>query len=187
MPDELELYRETIDMCADRQLNVALPNGNEVHAAVLFETFLKRASKEVMIYTGSLYEGIFNDNQNIVDKAFEFVQRSGVRLRIAFESEVQPEEVMGRAMISKIIDAEKSGKLAGGALEVYDARNAMKHNHFAVMDGTAFRQETNPASRSAYANFGDTTHAAMLCKRFEEIIARSERIYPSGSAAVSIP
>lgn len=171
-------YFQKIRDCANEGTNFLIYNGEAKHAAFLFTTFFKTATNEVDIYTGELYPEIFDKNQELIASAITFLQdNENAKLKIAYQFDTPPGDILNRKIVQEIIANQ-----LGDKLEVWDARKSFINdhepfrNHFALMDGTAYRYEKNHADSKAIANFGDKELASGLSVIFKGILNTSERI-----------
>lgn len=170
----MRLYRATIDICADKKLDVAIANCNAEHATYLFIKFFQKAIHQVCIHTGSLYEGIF-DKDDVIRAAIEYLDRNPKSIiRIAYQDyNTEANVILRRQFVRSIIEHIKTEP---GRLEIWDARNTEKKNHFAVMDQSAYRHETDHLRRTALANFGNADAATNFYRDFLSITKNSEKV-----------
>lgn len=169
-----ESYYEIIDRCARDKEDFPIQNGAPAHASYLLKTFFKYADSNVRIFTGRLFHGVF-DNEDIRKEAVKFLQKgSDKKLTIAYNKEpVDVAELLGESFLLEI----KSSNISG-TVEVWKVTDDIPHdsNHFAVMDRSAFRFETNHEDKKAIANFGDGKSAGTLTDVFEKILTKSSRV-----------
>lgn len=170
---ERRRYYETIDRCAQTKENLLISNSNERHAAYLISQFFKYAQSEVCILTGSFYEGVYNSKE-LIDEAVNFLKRdSKHQLRLAYQNDVPEEEILSRQFIKNIEDDPERR----GGFEVWDSSVSSKGlNHFAVMDKSGFRFETDSRKRRGIANFGDLESGETLAEIFDLIVAKSRHV-----------
>jgi hypothetical protein len=142
---ELQRYEQYVRFCAENKINFPIPNGVVDHASILFKIFFERATNEVVIYTGELYEGIFDVKNDLIDSAVAFLNDHPMaRLKIAYEHLVPKETILDRKFISTIIRNEK----IQSQIEIWNASNVNKKEHFSVMDKSAYRYETDCKRRT---------------------------------------
>lgn len=176
------LYMKAVLECATNKTDLPIPNGSARNAAFLFQTFFNFGEKEICIYTGKLFEGIFGENTELIDAAKSFLRKHPkAELKIAYQEKISKEEIFGRKLVKSILDEQDMH----GQLRIWDASSQPKKNHFAVMDQSAYRYELDHGLRTAIANFGNTENAQELHKDFEEITRRAELVYPFYSFACS--
>lgn len=167
-------YFKTIDDCAKNRKNLTISNGCAEHAAYLIKTFFKHAQEKVCIFTGEMYDGVFEDN-DLCEEALVFLRKSGCNLSIILEKEIDSTLLSQKALI-RAISADDS--LEGSFRLSYATKDVSDINHFAVMDGEAFRYELDHLDRKAIANFGDDINGSKLQKIFEIISSFSTTIIP---------
>lgn len=170
---DIQRYFETIDRCAKTKENLPISNGNARHATYLIGQFFKYAQSEVCILSGSFYEGVYNSKE-LIHEAINFLKKdSKHRLRIAYQYKVSQEEILGRQFIKDIKDNPERK----GGFEVWDSSDCSKGiSHFAVMDKSGFRFETDSTKRSGVANFGDLESGKILAEIFDRIVAISRQV-----------
>jgi hypothetical protein len=164
-----ESYYWIIDKCAKEKMNFEISNGDSTHAIYLLNTFFKYAKKEICIYTGSLSDSIFGSEQ-LIGTAINFLKRDkDATVKIVFQESIDRESILSRKFIRSILD----NKLIKNRLKVWTASSVFNAitNHFALMDGLAYRFETDHEQKKAIANFGDLASAETLKKAFSDIIS----------------
>ncbi len=172
-----ENYYKNIDECALNRINFPISNGEARHAAYLLRTFFKFAKERVCIYTGSLFPGVY-ENEELIKNAIMFLKNnSNAILRIAYQDNVSSEKIIKRKIIQEIIKNDLSPRL----LLLNASSAGFKHknlypNHFALMDGEAYRYELDHVKRSAEANFGDPDIAMDLSIIFNKLIKTSKLV-----------
>lgn len=169
-----EKYFKIIDRCAQNKENFEISNGSATHAAYLLKTFFKYADKEVSIFTGELFTGVFDD-PDLRKYALSFMAKDGTSLSIIYQDEVPQAEILGRAFI-KDICALNTRK---GKLSVYTQNGTELQGipHFAVMDQTGYRIEINHLERMAEANFGDTDKAPKISAAFNRMASKAKKVF----------
>lgn len=174
---EQKEYYETIDRCAEEEIDLTIYNSDPKHASYLLTTLLSRAKSEVCIYTGGLSETVFAD-QSLINKAIEFLKGNvSHKIRIVFQEKNNQDKLLGNAFVKAIISEGSLGSLID-RLELWQASEYCYDikNHFTVMDRKAFRYETDHGKKTAVANFGDKDSAKTLFDMFEIIISKSTRL-----------
>lgn len=132
-------YYDIIKSCAKNREDFTIQNSANEHAAYLIKTLFKYAEEEVIIFTGSLHEDVFS-NEDLKKEAVEFLKKgTGKRLVIAYQNEAK-EKILQGSFLKAITSAVDK---TTGKLEIWDAQRTNKviENHFAVMDSRAFRYE----------------------------------------------
>lgn len=171
---QLDAYYKIIDMAAEKSENLEISNRDAQHASYLIKTLFHYAEKEVCIFTGSLFEGVFG-NHAIKEEAVKFLSKSPhVKLKVAFQEDISKEKAAATSFLQYILTAPDKK----GMIEIYNASKAFPciTNHFLIADGKAFRYEIDHETRRAMANFGDTENAQVLSEIFNKIISESEKI-----------
>jgi hypothetical protein len=173
LDDDLKKYRATVDICAKYKLDANIPNGYAAHAGVLFSTFFKYADRQVCIYTGQLFEGVFDAIGDVVQRAVEFLRRNKENyLQIAIAEKVDYCRFVKKPFIVDIVSKEDLVQ----RLSIYDASTVPSTDHFAVMDQSAYRYETSHSQQQAIANFGNPARAEQIYNDFKSIIRNSKEI-----------
>lgn len=179
---ELSKYRATVELCASLKLDAALPNGYAEHAAILFSAFFRHAEREVRIYSGQLYGGVFDSEEDVSKEAIKFLRKDkDCRLQIAISEDINPSEFMKKPFIAKIL-SEPDIK---NKLSISNVFGKSSGNHFAVMDQTAYRYETSHQKKQAVANFGDPAQAEELYNKFESIVKQAPLMFPQSAPPCS--
>jgi hypothetical protein len=169
----MEAYYLRIDNAAANSENVEIPNKDAQHAAYLLMTIFKNAKREVRIFTGALFNGVYGNN-DLKKAAESFLQLPNAVLKIAYQSQVSQEEIKASVFLKKLSD-DPARK---GKIEVFDSSQSFPDlkNHFAVADDKAYRLEIDHEKREAIGNFGDPIGAKKLADAFEKILLRSQRV-----------
>jgi len=165
-------YKRIIDECAKDQKNLEISNGNSIHATYLIKALFKNAEKEIRIYTGSLSDEIFG-NDELIDTAIKFLTEKEDRsVKIAYQEICDEDTIKSREFVKEILNNDR----IKNKLEVWDVSSAYKDitNHFTLMDETAYRFETDHENKRAIANFGDYASAKTLKGSFADIIGNKK-------------
>lgn len=180
---ELTKYRETVEICAQLRLDSNLPNGDANNAAILFSTFFKFAEREVCIFTGQLFGGVFDVRPDVGKRAIDFLRKdSNNVLRIAVSDKVDLSMFRKKPFIAGILKEDD----IKGRLFVYDVSGKTSSNHFSVMDEVAFRYETSHVQKHAIANFGNSNKAEQYYRDFESIIRDTQKMNLESSMALPL-
>lgn len=163
-------YFATIDKCAKDGINLNISNGNATHAAYLIKTIFLTAKESVCIFTGELYSGVF-DNPDLISAAKGFLSnnKNGI-VEIVFDGS-SDEEILGRNFVKEIFkekDAQRRIDIRSFDKNMLGDENKIFW-HFTVMDGKAYRLETDHNLKRAKANFGDSKTAESLRGLFTAI------------------
>ncbi len=182
LQEDLKQYEQLVRYCADNKIELPISNGDMEHAAIIFKVFFLVAKEEVVIYTGELYEGIFDAKEYLINSAVEFLdRRDNAKIKIAYEHSVPKDTILNRKFIKTITANAKLRK----QIEIWDVSKCEKKAHFSVMDSSAYRCETNNQTRTAIADFGKETTAKAFYNDFIRITRdpNSTKIYPQNESA----
>lgn len=159
-------YFDLIESCAKNKIDLEIPNGSATHALHLLRQFFKYSKKRVYIFSGLLYDKIFDDSE-LIELTKKFLHEAGHQMIIAFsKEEVTPDIIKSRLFMREIAnDPERKGNVL-----LYDARFASSINHFAIMDDKAYRFELDHDKSIAVANFSDKNTVAKLDAIFDNVI-----------------
>lgn len=162
--EEIQSYRQFIEVLARDNVNQRIPNGHPVHASVLVEAMFEKAEREMRIFTGSLAAETY-DEPLLVDAACRFLTKPRSRLRILLQQPMQKTDVLSRKMVSEIL-AMRARRV--GTFDVRVADPAYAHDdHYAVMDDGGFRFEVDHTETTAVANFNEPSVARELASGFD--------------------
>ena len=173
LPENKEYY-ELIEKCASAREYLEISNGNATHATFLLTTFFRHAKSKILIFTGKLYSGVY-DNENLVKEAIEFLRKnSSSTIKIVFQKSLTEECIFQKKLIKDItnIDGIKNRLVLFDASEL----SIEEINHFACMDDAAYRFELSDKLKKAVANFGDKKSTRVLTDLFSSICDRSKAI-----------
>ncbi|MBF0459305.1 MAG: hypothetical protein HQK99_15555 [Nitrospirae bacterium] len=146
-----EEYFKTIEECAKGKINFRISNGSVDHAAYLLKSFFEYGNKRVFIFTGQLRH-IF-DNPDMIKKACEFLKKHDSELTVAYADKDVPDDIIrAHPFIKGIIGDPDLAK----KFRLFNAKGMYSdHPHFALMDNSAYRLESDHHKSHAIANFGD--------------------------------
>ena len=178
MPEEMDKnqknYFAIIDECAREKKDLVIHNGDARHAAYLLETFFRNAVSKISIFSGKLFDGVFDNS--VLNNALEnFLKKSGTRVDIICQEQLTSEDFKKSVFLRTLAKFKKKVWL-GDASKL----DIGKLNHFSIMDDTAFRYEFDHENKRAVANFGRPDVARDLEEVFFSLKKVSEELaFPS--------
>lgn len=160
-PSDLDLSDYAADVkrfCEENSTDI-IENRDRGHAAVLISTLIDNANKEVLLFCRNL-DGQFYDSRLVSQSILAAVDR-GVKFRILTQEYPQAE-----GLISELSRADRVPKV-----EIRQSRSgspaAESKINFTVVDGKAFRLETNLELGEAMACANSPQNADTLISIFE--------------------
>ena len=160
--NELDLYRANVERLAELESKEVFSNSRAEHAAVIFETFFKKAKQSVVLFCENLSEKVFN-LPSVLSFA-ESALRRGTRLTVLVQKTPQATtflESVKRWQKDELpitIQVSKPGSEASTASA-----------NFAVMDRKAYRFEPNRGEPAAFACMNDVASADRLLGLFSRL------------------
>ncbi|MXY54208.1 MAG: hypothetical protein F4Y86_16995 [Gammaproteobacteria bacterium] len=188
-------YFEIVNGALKAQENLTISNGKPQHAVYLLRTFLANAKRSLRMYSGALARYIDGghvaafDNPHVLHAAETMLTRPNATMAVMIEQSLDVEEggSPDDHPLIRLAKRMKSERRLRGNLEISQATEAVKsalkeadfRHHWMVMDGSAYRLETDPSLARATVNFGDPRSARALDTMFRAL-------WPHGTSVVSI-
>ena len=151
---ELQMYRNTFRLMLAMNSNRVLQNDSISHAVVLIEELIRHAQKEVYVYCTRLADGVWGTSAIL----------SGVR------------EAVGRGVVFHVLtrlepDEHSLAKREFENLGICIDRgnNEEVKENFIVVDGKAFRFESDPDGRKGVACANSPINAQLLINMFHRL------------------
>ena len=181
-----QLYFGMIDRAIEKKENVNISNGEPAHAVYLLNKFLSTADRVLNIHAGALSRQVEDENgakdvmayadPQLAESAIAFLQKENSKLSVVLADDIDVEEgqgVLDHPLIAAISEAEGlKGTLAVARARPEDCESFPYH--FLVMDGEAWRLETEPEKAIAMVNFGDQEFAEKLDGWFQMMSSSAE-------------
>ncbi|MBA5249255.1 MAG: hypothetical protein FE834_06965 [Gammaproteobacteria bacterium] len=168
-------YFELVERCASKKIDVEIANGKIEHAQILLEAMLRHGKKSVNIFTGRLDESLYASEKfkiwvdiyhRVSDGTLNFVIQSIADLQkhplYAYVKAIDPNFDRIKFFIVKSNSAAFKNK-----------------NHFATMDGLAYREEVDDRKIRAIANFNDEKKNKELQATFNNLVQYQSIQYSS--------
>lgn len=159
----MDRYRTDVEKFAAQRTGESFYNNSPDHAAIIIETLLATAEREVCLITHSLSPEIFG-RAEISSAAQKFLSDGTHSLRLLFETNPQETVSPGHPLIQELVQHNAVEARRLPALMVSD----MPY-HFTLADADSFRFEPNKHRCEASAAFGDERHGRKLQSVFDEL------------------
>jgi hypothetical protein len=156
--EELKDYRDGVEKLFELNSEKIISNGMPEHAAILFEAFFKHAKHQIVILCRHLHGDVFG--KGFVIAAAKQALARDVSLRII----TQEKDLQAR----EFVEAIKSSGRAKLEYASTEKGRTLPYN-FAVMDGKAFRFESDRDKVQAQASMNCPDIAKRLTQVFEEL------------------
>ena len=165
--EDLELYQQLVDTCADDNSNEILPNAGKMHASIAMAKLFDKTNEIVRMVVGR-FSGEVSNQTNYIESLKQCLSR-GVKFQVIFLDERNEDS-----------EAYKILKAADGNVDFFDSNNTLRKHlvkgekavHFSVFDDNKFRYETDTENFVAWFSFNDKLNAHSLIKTFNIGIQR---------------
>lgn len=157
-------YQQIVDMCADKQYGLPLPNRSIKHAGILTKAIFRNAEEKVEILSGSLNEVFLVDVKEDI--------KAALHAKSLLEVEIVLTHATGLNGV-----AQELKNVGGGRVRFFSATPAFKTSRHFTVSGNMYRLEESHADNqdfknnpmvSAQANFNAPDGARFLHEQFEE-------------------
>jgi hypothetical protein len=173
-PEQRQIsYEEIVEFLAKEKVNQRISNGRTEHAISLLKVMFKYAEKEIRIYTGCLFDGVYGD-KGLLSAFKNFLLDENNKVFVLLQNNVL--NIDEHPMIQTANDLKKIN--SRGRFIVRHARGIYAQEsveHFAVMDKSGFRYELDDENKKAIANFNEPKTASNFIKAFDLAFELAEK------------
>ena len=176
--EEIPSYEEIVFSLAENKENKRFSNGKPDHAAILLRAMLTHASEKVRIFTGKLYEVVYNEK--ISEEVNEFLSSGKKELCILIEQDLDEKELKHHPLIKSVRESNLKNLYLRKAVGTYASGRA---SHFSVMDKKGFRFELEDPIKSgdktqcrAIANFNEPSTAKQFADAFDGAFSKAKEV-----------
>lgn len=142
-------YKEIVDLAADNNLNVTIPNSSVEHAKYVLTKIIKKTKNRLTIYSKNLDNEVFGDKEvlNALKENHSF------KLRILLED---------------IDNKVKEYESVSNDIKIRKTHNHVESYYFVVSDNKRVRVCTREKPREAEVNF-NSPKGAVLSRHFDQL------------------
>ena len=163
-------YKEYVSYLSSNRMNETFLNSDQAHALDVFINLFNGAQQSIRIFAGCLTSEVSNKPEYI-SSISDFIDKGGelkVLLNKFNVSEAAKSDIIKRLYFFKSLGKRISIKKT--LLKPYKASDPdEKEIHFTVVDGTAYRVETDVEERTAECNFNNPSMAIKLTELFDSM------------------
>lgn len=159
----IETYRANAENLWDLSSAEVFSNSKPDHAAVILETFLRRAQTRVFVFCKNMSPAVYDTRKMLEATLFAL----GRNVRIEIVSQYEPESVA----IKSNIDIWRNKLKLPIFLHYLPGNSEIQEikSNFAIADGRVYRFEWDNSDQKAVACMNDPRTAGLLEQRFASI------------------
>jgi hypothetical protein len=165
----LEEYSQSVNLLADKELNLEFNNKDQHHAAFVMAAIFRTSKQSIKIFTGS-FSGEISNNPVYLKYLSDAIVSSNLKVEVIFEN--RPNE--SSKCLKLLKDLRANGKDVSifslptdYKTKVLDKQFGGRLGHFTVGDDRMFRYETDKDKFAAYCNFDDKAIVTTLNRNFD--------------------
>lgn len=162
-------YYELVENCASKKLDVEIANGKIDHAQILLEAMLRHGKKNINIFSGELKEELYSDFRFQTWVQVYYLISKGTLTFIIQNLD----DLENHTLYSFVKELDPEFKRIKFYIVNKDSEASKEENHFAIMDDSAYRLETDDENVKAKANFNDKSKNTELTTKFNTFLTQS--------------